>query len=248
MTCTTARCCIPRRWCSRPRWRWRRRSAVRGPSCWRPRSPATRSASASANSSAARITHLPHHRHRRHARRRGGGGPAARPRRRADGACLRLGRHAGRRPLGIPARSRRLEAAAHRARRGGGTDGGLPRADGFTGAQRIFEGSAGHGRRHVARRRSGAPGRPAGHALGAGRDLVQVPRVVPAHASGRRCLAAGDAEHRLRADDIEAVTAQVHQGAIDVLGPVVDPQTVHQSKFSMGTVLGLIAQCTAAPA
>ena len=33
----------------------------------------------------------------------------------------------------------------------------------------------------------------------------------------------------------------MHQGAIDVLGPVVDPQTVHQSKFSMGTVLALIA-------
>jgi 2-methylcitrate dehydratase PrpD len=33
----------------------------------------------------------------------------------------------------------------------------------------------------------------------------------------------------------------VHQGALDVLGPVVDPQTVHQAKFSMGTVLGLIA-------
>jgi 2-methylcitrate dehydratase PrpD len=34
----------------------------------------------------------------------------------------------------------------------------------------------------------------------------------------------------------------VHQGAIDVLGPVVDPATVHQSKFSMGTVLALVAQ------
>jgi 2-methylcitrate dehydratase PrpD len=33
----------------------------------------------------------------------------------------------------------------------------------------------------------------------------------------------------------------VHQGAIDVLGPVTDPQTVHQAKFSMGTVLGLVA-------
>jgi len=47
--------------------------------------------------------------------------------------------------------------------------------------------------------------------------------------------------NRLRADDIESVTAHVHQGAIDVLGPVVDPQTVHQSKFSIGTVLGLVA-------
>jgi 2-methylcitrate dehydratase PrpD len=33
----------------------------------------------------------------------------------------------------------------------------------------------------------------------------------------------------------------VHQGAIDVLGRVVVPTTVHQGKFSMGTVLGLIA-------
>ena len=39
----------------------------------------------------------------------------------------------------------------------------------------------------------------------------------------------------------QRVTAQVHQGAIDVLGPVTDPQTVHQSKFSMGTVLGMVA-------
>ncbi len=29
--------------------------------------------------------------------------------------------------------------------------------------------------------------------------------------------------------------------AIDVLGPVTDPQTIHQSKFSMGFVLALIA-------
>ena len=41
----------------------------------------------------------------------------------------------------------------------------------------------------------------------------------------------------------------MHQGAIDVLGPVTDPQTVHQAKFSMGTVLGLIAtQGRAGPA
>jgi 2-methylcitrate dehydratase PrpD len=37
------------------------------------------------------------------------------------------------------------------------------------------------------------------------------------------------------------VTTFVHQGALDVLGPVTDPQTVHQAKFSMGTVLALIA-------
>jgi 2-methylcitrate dehydratase PrpD len=48
-------------------------------------------------------------------------------------------------------------------------------------------------------------------------------------------------QHQLKADDIVKVTAHVHQGAIDVLGPVTDPQTIHQSKFSMGFVLALIA-------
>src|SRR3546814_20480780 len=48
-------------------------------------------------------------------------------------------------------------------------------------------------------------------------------------------------DNGLSSDDISSVVAQVHQGAIDVLGPVVNPTTVHQSKFSMGTVLGLIA-------
>ena len=48
-------------------------------------------------------------------------------------------------------------------------------------------------------------------------------------------------EHRLAASDLRSVTALVHQAAIDVLGPVTDPRTVHQAKFSMGTVLGLAA-------
>jgi 2-methylcitrate dehydratase PrpD len=67
------------------------------------------------------------------------------------------------------------------------------------------------------------------------------------HASCRHTHPAADAllqvmqAHDLRAGDLRAVTAQVHQGALDVLGPVVDPRTVHQSKFSMGTVLGLVA-------
>src|SRR5438094_3195191 len=67
------------------------------------------------------------------------------------------------------------------------------------------------------------------------------------HASCRHTHPAADAllqtmqQHRLEARHIAGVTAQVHQGALDVLGPVVDPQTVHQAKFSMGTVLGLVA-------
>jgi 2-methylcitrate dehydratase PrpD len=68
------------------------------------------------------------------------------------------------------------------------------------------------------------------------------------HASCRHTHPSADAllqlmrEHSLQADDIVAVTAQVHQGAIDVLGRVLVPETVHQAKFSMGTVLALVAE------
>ncbi|MBU3598737.1 MmgE/PrpD family protein [Polynucleobacter bastaniensis] len=67
------------------------------------------------------------------------------------------------------------------------------------------------------------------------------------HASCRHTHPAADAllqvmlEHHLKPSDIAKVETLVHQGAIDVLGPVTDPTTVHQSKFSMGTVLALIA-------
>ena len=46
----------------------------------------------------------------------------------------------------------------------------------------------------------------------------------------------------MQVTDLAEVITHVHQGAIDVLGPVVQPTTVHQSKFSMGTVLALVAQ------
>jgi 2-methylcitrate dehydratase PrpD len=49
-------------------------------------------------------------------------------------------------------------------------------------------------------------------------------------------------QHSLKPDDLARVLTHVHQGAIDVLGPVVNPTTVHQSKFSMGTVLALVAR------
>lgn len=67
------------------------------------------------------------------------------------------------------------------------------------------------------------------------------------HAACRHTHPAADAllllmrRENLTADDIAEVTCHVHQAAIDVLGPVTDPKTVHQAKFSMGTVLGLIA-------
>jgi 2-methylcitrate dehydratase PrpD len=68
------------------------------------------------------------------------------------------------------------------------------------------------------------------------------------HAACRHTHPAADAllavvqAHRLAPRDIAKVVAHVHQGAIDVLGSVVEPRTVHQAKFNMGTVLGLVAQ------
>jgi 2-methylcitrate dehydratase PrpD len=49
-------------------------------------------------------------------------------------------------------------------------------------------------------------------------------------------------DHQLQIADLARVVTHVHQGAIDVLGPVTHPSTVHQSKFSMGTVLALVAR------
>ena len=68
------------------------------------------------------------------------------------------------------------------------------------------------------------------------------------HASCRHTHPAADAlltamrDNDLKLEQIERVVTHVHQGAIDVLGPVTDPKTVHQSKFSMGTVLAIAAQ------
>jgi 2-methylcitrate dehydratase PrpD len=67
------------------------------------------------------------------------------------------------------------------------------------------------------------------------------------HASCRHTHPAADAllhtmqTNGIQAQDIDRIITHVHQGAIDVLGPVTQPATVHQSKFSMGTVLAIIA-------
>ena len=114
-------------------------------------------------------------------------------------------------------------------------------ADGFTGARDILEGERGL----AAGTSSDAD--PSRLVDGLGTRWASAETSFKFHASCRHTHPAADAlqramhEHRLAPSDIERVTAHVHQGAIDVLGPVVDPQTVHQSKFSMGTVLALIA-------
>ncbi|MCG3189140.1 MAG: hypothetical protein LKCHEGNO_01413 [Burkholderiaceae bacterium] len=114
-------------------------------------------------------------------------------------------------------------------------------ADGFTGASRILEGTRGM----AAGMSSDAD--PARLVDRLGSRWATAETSFKFHASCRHTHPAADAlaqamrEHRLAASDIAQVTAHVHQGAIDVLGPVTDPQTVHQSKFSMGTVLAMIA-------
>lgn len=113
--------------------------------------------------------------------------------------------------------------------------------DGFTGAQRILEGKQGLG---VAMTVNADPTRLLDR-LGDRWALAETS--FKFHASCRHTHPAADAlqkamqDNNLTIDDIASVVAHVHQGAIDVLGPVTNPQTVHQSKFSMGTVLGLIA-------
>ena len=113
--------------------------------------------------------------------------------------------------------------------------------DGFTGAQRILEGAQGM----AAGMSSDAD--PAKLIDGLGTRWGLAETSFKFHASCRHTHPAADAlltvmqDHKLKHDDITAVTAHVHQGAIDVLGPVTDPQTIHQSKFSMGFVLALAA-------
>lgn len=112
---------------------------------------------------------------------------------------------------------------------------------GFTGARRILEGPQGL----AAGMSSDADEKKLTDGLGTRWATAETS--FKFHASCRHTHPAADAlqqvlqQHGLKASDVKRVTALVHQGAIDVLGPVTDPQTVHQSKFSMGTVLGLVA-------
>lgn len=114
-------------------------------------------------------------------------------------------------------------------------------ADGLTGARDIFDGAQGLGAglsddADISRL-----------ADGVGSRWALAETSFKYHASCRHthpaadALAAVMARHGLAHDDIKHVAARVHQAAIDVLGAVDVPRTVHQAKFSMGTVLGLIA-------
>ncbi|MBX3653916.1 MAG: MmgE/PrpD family protein [Ramlibacter sp.] len=114
--------------------------------------------------------------------------------------------------------------------------------EGFTGAAQILEGPQGM----AAGMSTDAD--PSRLVDGLGTRWATAETSFKYHASCRHTHPAADAllqvmrAHGLQAGDLARVVTHVHQGAIDVLGPVVDPATVHQSKFSMGTVLALAAR------
>ena len=114
--------------------------------------------------------------------------------------------------------------------------------DGFTGAQDIFTGPQG-----LAAGMS-TDANPAKLTDGLGTRWATAETSFKWHASCRHTHPAADAllqvmqRDGVQIRDIASVTCHVHQGAIDVLGPVTSPSTVHQSKFSMGTVLALAAR------
>ena len=113
--------------------------------------------------------------------------------------------------------------------------------DGFTGARHILEGKQGM----AAGMSSDADARKL--TAGLGEHWAVLETSFKFYASCRHTHPAADAllqamqEHQLTVDRIAHIRAYVHQAALDVLGPVSNPQTVHQAKFSMGFVLALIA-------
>ena len=113
--------------------------------------------------------------------------------------------------------------------------------DGFTGAKCILEGAQGMG---AGMSSDADPAKLTDRLM---QRWATIETSFKFHASCRHTHPAADAvlqvvqQHGLAPQQIARITAHVHQAAIDVLGPVTDPVTVHQGKFSMGTVLGLIA-------
>lgn len=114
-------------------------------------------------------------------------------------------------------------------------------SEGFTGARRALEGAGGMG----AAMSENAD--PAKLVDGLGTRWTLAESSFKFHASCRHTHPAGDAllalmqREKLTHEVIADVLCGVHQSALDVLSPIVVPASVHQSKFSMGTVLGLLA-------
>ena len=170
-------------------------------------SSAMKSASASANFSAKRIIRCSTRRAlraRSRRPRRSGGCCASRPSR-----CCTPSAPPGTQAAGLweflrdAADSKPLHTAHAAA---SGLTSAYLAADGFTGAKRILTGdqamAAGMSKGADPQRLTDRLGR----ALGARGDVVQVPRVLPSHPSGRRRAAAGDAGERAEAGAMSAMS------------------------------------------
>ena len=113
---------------------------------------------------------------------------------------------------------------------------------GLTGARQILEGEQGMAKGMLG---DGDAGRLI-HKLGSRWALAETS--FKYHASCRHTHPAADAllnicqTHDLDYREIDRIDAYVYQAASDVLGAVDLPETIHQSKFSMGFVLALIAR------
>lgn len=113
--------------------------------------------------------------------------------------------------------------------------------EGLTGAKKILEGHQGMAAGML------ASGPPEALSEGLGARWALAETSYKWHASCRHTHPAADAlqqimlQHQLDVDQIASVRVGVYQAAFDVLSAVERPRTIHQSKFSMGFVLALIA-------
>jgi 2-methylcitrate dehydratase PrpD len=113
--------------------------------------------------------------------------------------------------------------------------------DGFAGARQILEGKRGLA---AGMSRDADPARLTDRL---GSRWATAETSFKYHASCRHTHPAADAlldvmdRTGVGAEEVAGVVAHVHQGAIDVLGTIVEPTSVHLAKFSMGTVLGMVA-------
>ncbi len=113
--------------------------------------------------------------------------------------------------------------------------------DGLTGAKQIMESPQGMAAGML------ASGPPEALTAGLGERWALTETSYKWHASCRHTHPAADAmqrvmrQHQPKIDQIASVRVGVYQAAFDVLGAVSHPRTIHQSKFSMGFVLALIA-------
>ena len=114
--------------------------------------------------------------------------------------------------------------------------------DGFTGAKKILEGSKGMAAGML------GEGDEAKITAGLGQRWATLETSFKFHSCCRHTHPAADAMLKIRDNpkfdyaQVKSVEARVYQAASDVLGQVNIPSSIHQSKFSMGFVLALIAR------